>query len=152
MRFTTLRPKKPHPRRTWPVTVALGAVLLGIAVAVAASHPANRRTPQTPTTKPTIALHVTGQGDATPPAFTTGSDWALTYSYDCQPGNSTFRVVERGGLQNGVALADQAGTGSSATTYVHAAPGIHRLVIETGCTWTLTVLNGDTMPHAGGEA
>lgn len=154
MRLAAYQPrKKTRTRRTRPALAAVTAVLLGVTVAAVVLHPADHRAASTRTTKPTMptVLHLTGQGDATPPAFTTGPDWVVTYTYSC-PSGSTFRVVERGGLQNGVALADLAGTGTTATTYVHAVPGAHRLLVETGCTWTLTVMNGDTLPHAGGAA
>lgn len=51
-------------------------------------------------------------------------------------------------MQDGIPLTQATGGTGSGTMYVHAAPGIHRLQIETGCTWTVTVNDGDTLPRA----
>ncbi len=145
-----MHPNAPRSHRHLSRWLAAAVVTVLIALALLAGRPSAPRPATKPTTTATV-LYITGQGDATPPAFATGPDWSVTYTYNC-PSAGTFRVVERGGVQNGVAVADHAGTGTSATTYVHAVPGIHRLQVETGCTWTITVVNGDTMPRAGGVA
>ncbi|WP_326853001.1 hypothetical protein [Actinocrinis sp.] len=99
----------------------------------------------TPTPSPMLTvLHLTGTGDLTSPTFTTGPDWTVSYTLDC-PTGGTLRVVEIGGQLGGIAIADNA----PSTTDIHDAPGTHQLRIESGCAWTLTVTNGDTMPHAG---
>lgn len=94
-----------------------------------------------------VVLQVSGGGNATTASFTTGSDWALHFTYAC-PDSGVFRVIEQGGVQNGVPLVDTSGPSGQAETYSANAAGQHRLVVSTPCQWTLTAVDGEQMPSA----
>ena len=94
-----------------------------------------------------VVLQTTGNGDATTATFTTGSDWALRWTFAC-PSTGSLRVVEQGGPQSGIVLVDEHGPAGGATMYSHNVPGAHSLVVTSDCQWTLGVTDGDLLPHA----
>jgi len=126
--------------RGWAGVLAGAVVALGAAGwALAGRAPAHAST--------SIVLQTSGGGNTTTATFTTGSDWSLRYTFAC-PGSGSFRAVERGDAENGVALADDSGPAGSGTMYSHDAAGRHWLVVSTACQWTLTATGGDQLPRA----
>lgn len=134
---------------------SLGAATAALAVIVAVGallHLLGSNAPApatpTPTTTAPVVLHLSGTGSTTTPALTTGSDWSIEYTFTCADA-SGFRVLEWGPGEDGVPLVDRSGSEGIGATYAFAEPGNHWLQINTACSWTVTVTNGDTMPHAG---
>ena len=94
-----------------------------------------------------VVLQTTGTGNATTATFTTGSDWALRWTFAC-PSTGSLRVVEQGGPESGVVLVDEHGPAGGATMYSHDSAGTHSLVLTSNCEWTLGVTDGDLLPRA----
>ncbi len=136
----------PSRRRRLSRLLALTATLAVAAYAFVFGVPPYPATRPAPTPGATTSiLRLSGGGNLASAAFTTGPEWAVSYSFTCPPGGA-FRVVEVGGSVNGVSIAEGTATGS-ATTYVGNAPGLHRFRIESECTWTLTVTDGEALPR-----
>lgn len=94
-----------------------------------------------------VVLQVSGGGNTTTDAFTTGLNWTLHFTYAC-PDSGAFRVVEHTGAQIGLPIVDTSGPDGQAKTYVANSPGSHYLVVSTTCQWTLAVVNGEEIPRA----
>jgi len=73
--------------------------------------------------------------------FTTGSDWSISYTYDCsnmgRPGE--FMVFEEGGPRNGAMPVMVLGRTGAAVYFEHGDAGRRYLAIESLCSWTIRV-------------
>lgn len=87
-----------------------------------------------------VVLSLSGSGEQTTQDFTTGSDWGVSYSYDCSSFGMQGNFVVSD--ERGVPLANTLGTSGSATTYEHGDPGRHYLEVDSECSWTLQVTDG----------
>jgi hypothetical protein len=109
-----------------------GATTLGAAPATSA----------TPTQ--TVVFTKSGSGIANIQQFTVGDDWALQYSFDCSNfgGQGNFQVYED--YPGGSVLANQLAGKGSDTSYQTADGGTHTLKVNSECSWTIKVIDGDT--------
>jgi hypothetical protein len=111
------------------------------AAAVPASTPSSAPAPSKQ-----VVLTIHGNGIKTTKTFSTGDDWSITYSFDCSSfgsqGNFQVYVYSDGSLSDAPVneLSDKGGD----TTYEHGAGGTHYLEINSECSWTVTVTDGDT--------
>jgi hypothetical protein len=125
-------------KRLVAITAALAAIALSW-LAVNATHSAAASYP--------VVLQTSGGGNTTTATFTTGSDWALRWTFAC-PNTGMLRVVAQGDSEVGVALVDETGPSGHATMYSHNTAGRHWLVVTSNCQWTLTATDGDILPRA----
>lgn len=134
-------------RLSW-LTLLL-AVLSALAITALATHNDGGRVaaPTAPTER--VVLSLSGTGSASSAEFAVGADWALHFSYSCGEGQSAvFRVVERGGAEDGVVLVGRLGGVGHGSTCAHGAAGRQRLVIETACHWSVVAVDGVDLPRA----
>ena len=101
----------------------------------AASAPASSAAPTQ-----TVVLNLSGSGEQTTQAFSTGPDWGVTYSYDCSSFGSEGNFILTD--ETGMPMANVLGTSGSATTYQHDDAGRHYLQVDSECSWTLQVTDG----------
>ncbi|HEU5427067.1 MAG TPA: hypothetical protein VFU74_09340 [Actinocrinis sp.] len=111
------------------------------AAAVPASSPSSA-----PAASKHVVLTVHGNGIKTTKTFSTGDDWSITYSFDCSSfgsqGNFQVYVYSDGSLSD--APVNELSEKGGDTTYEHDASGTHYLDINSECSWTVTVTDGDT--------
>lgn len=93
----------------------------------------------------TVVLKLSGSGIKTTKTFTTGDDWSIAYTFNCvsfgMKGN--FQVyVYTGGQMADVPVNALAEKGSD-VTYEHESSGSHYLEVNSECSWTVTVTDGD---------
>lgn len=105
-----------------------GTAGLAAALVLGADEPG---APPSTTTTGGLPLHESGRGDSVTPAFTTGPDWALRYTYTC-PAGGTLRVLEDDPGRDGLPLLDATGH-ATVTVYVHDERGPHVLRTTTDC-------------------
>lgn len=140
----------PGPRgHATPALLAAGAIVAAaVTVAISPEGHGRAATPAAPAER--VVLSLAGTGPTSSAAFTTGADWALSFSFSCEGRRGAgFRVVQRGGTEDGIALADRLGAASHGTTYAHGAAGRQWLVVETACRWSVVVIDGAELPRAG---
>ncbi|HTJ70074.1 MAG TPA: hypothetical protein VL551_21235 [Actinospica sp.] len=91
----------------------------------------------------TVVLKESGDGIKSTKSFTVGNDWSLAYSYDCSSFGSqgNFQVYED--YPNGDVLVNELQEKGSDTTYQHDDAGTHSLEVNSECSWTITVTDGD---------
>jgi len=92
-----------------------------------------------------VVLTVSGNGIKSTKQFAVGGDWSLKYSYDCTSFGSqgNFQVSEQGGSNDGLPLVNELGKKGSDVTYQHSDAGTHSLSVNSECSWTVTVTDGD---------
>ncbi|MBS2965266.1 hypothetical protein KGA66_19610 [Actinocrinis puniceicyclus] len=93
-----------------------------------------------------VALTVKGEGTKTTKTFSTGDDWSIAYTFNCasfgSQGNFQIYTYTDGSLSDTpVNALDEKG---SDTTYEHGDSGTHYLEINSECSWTVTVTDGDS--------
>lgn len=91
---------------------------------------------------PTVLLDQSGSGTASTKAFTTGANWTVTYTFDCNaydpPGAFMFFVNNTDGSVNTDVGADSvAATGGNTDNYYDS--GEHYLQVDTVCDWHVVV-------------
>jgi hypothetical protein len=123
--WTVLTVSRP-PARPAVIPVASASPMVAAAVPSAAS-PAKR-------VSPTVVLTLAGTGARSSPAFQAGTDWTLTYTYDCTGRRSAFSVTA-----DGRPRVHEQSTKGSGTVVQHDTPGSHRLAVDSRCSWTVTV-------------
>lgn len=104
-------------------------------------------TTQAPAAVPakTVVLKVSGSGIKNTKSFTTGDDWSIKYSFNCSDfgsqGNFQVYVYTDDQLSDTPvnALAEK----GSDTTYEHGDSGTQYLEVNSECSWSLTVTDGD---------
>lgn len=108
--------------------------------AAAAAAPATTAAPVK-----TSVLQISGSGIKNTKSFTTGPDWSIKYSFDCanfgNQGNFAVSVYTADELSD-VPVNALAEKGSD-TTYEHGDSGTQYLAINSECSWTVTVTDGD---------
>jgi hypothetical protein len=92
-----------------------------------------------------VVLQASGNGIKSTRQFTVGGEWSLKYSYDCASFGSAgnFQVSEQGGDNDGLPLANALAKKGADVTYQHSDAGTHSLSINSECSWTVTVTDGD---------
>jgi hypothetical protein len=152
----------PKKRRKWPWIVG-GLILLVIIISIAsnagkkadnASNPAapvtnalatdhttSNAAPTTAASKPLKLLDVTGNGIKQTASFTAGSEWTISYRYDCtafgQSGNFAVTIMDTsGGLVN--VAANELGTKGTAASVQHES-GRFYLEVNSECSWHIVV-------------
>ena len=99
-----------------------------------------------PPPKPKVIARFNGSGIENTPAFTTGSDWHLSWSYwACDGGEGNFAVTEENtdGSDdfNGVNV-NELGTGRGpVATYAYDDAGRHYFSVDSECSWSLAVVS-----------
>ena len=139
---------RPSPSRTnWlklvavPVlAAALGFGLVAAVITVGGLRPRPPRASPAPSPSPRNLLVVRGGGTNRTRAFGTGTDWSLTYTFDC-PRTGGFVVTEYPGPGGPSAvLVNSPASGGTGTVRQHADPGEHYLEVRSACSWTLTAI------------
>lgn len=122
----------------------------GGAPTAAASHAAGAGAPVAKTsTKPAapathVVLKVSGNGIKDTKAFTTGDTWSLKYSYDCSSDGldeGNFQVYED--YPSGDILVNALAKKGSDVEYRTGDAGKHTLKMNSECSWSITVTDGD---------
>ncbi len=119
------------------------------AVATTPAVPTTKAAPPPPPPSPTpppapkTLLTLNGSGIKKTAVFTTGPEWALSYSYDCSgfaggTGNFSVDEYDSDGTPEDV-LVNELDKGGKDTVPQHADPGSHYLQIGSECKWTITV-------------
>lgn len=117
-----------------------------------ASAPVTKQAPATtapattkaaPTTK--VVLKVSGSGIKNTASFTTGDDWSIKYSFNCANfgGQGNFVVTVYDGDTMGDLPVNELAAKGSDVTYEHGDSGSHYLSINSECSWTVTVTDGE---------
>ena len=130
-------------------TVTTGAHSSAPAAAPAAVTVTVTAKPSAPAAAPTatapasaVVLTTSGNGMKQTKSFTTGPDWAVTYTFDCSSFGSTGNfIVDEG---NGNSIANSLAAKGGDTSYQHGDPGQHYLSVDSECDWTLKVVDGAT--------
>lgn len=107
--------------------------------AAAVKAPASSAAPAA--AKPTLVTTFSGSGQQKTAQFTVGTNWGISYAFDCTSfgGTGNFVVFTDGGSDfNGVSVNDLAAS-KSAVTYAYGDPGTHYLEINSECSWTVKV-------------
>lgn len=149
----------PSSARTIPLwsapVIAITALLVGVAIGVSggkggtgsAAGPApaaSRTTAKSPAVAAKkVVLHQAGNGIKNTPSFTTGADWSVSYTFNCAGFGDKGNFSITDGTQLAAVLASALDTKGADTTYQHDDAGKHYLEIDSECSWTVTVTDGD---------
>jgi hypothetical protein len=106
----------------------------GVHAQAAAQAPAAKVTPE-------VVARYRGAGILNTPRFTVGATWELEWSYNCGNGPGVFVIMEDGGNDMAAYTGGDGGTTQSSSTWVYDDAGTHYLEIDTGCAWTVKVIN-----------
>ena len=93
----------------------------------------------------TVVLKLSGSGTKNTKTFTTGADWSIAYTFDCSSFGSqgNFQVMVYTDGQIADAPVNALSANGNDTTYEHSAAGSHYLEVNSECSWTVTVTDGD---------
>jgi hypothetical protein len=96
----------------------------------------------TPLPTPQTLLDLSGSGQAQTAAFTTGDNWAITYTFNCSSfgsqGNFQIYINNTDSSENDDTGANQLAASGGSTDHYYDA-GKHYLQINSECAWHLTV-------------
>jgi hypothetical protein len=94
----------------------------------------------------TVVLKVSGSGIKNTKSFTTGDDWSIKYSFNCASFGSegNFQVYVYTDDQLSDAPVNELSKKGSDVTYEHGDSGKQYLEINSECSWSVTVTDGDS--------
>ncbi len=152
--------KKSHKTRNIILGIIAALVLIGILAGSGKNTPAptsttkatvtpkataqtsTKTTASTPPAQPKVLLDQSGNGQAQTAAFTTNSNWQITYTYDCSAfgssGNFMITIDNKDGSPNTDSGANELGMSGGSTDHYYDA-GTHYLQIDSECAWHVTV-------------
>lgn len=129
-----------------PTTGAAEPTTAAATAPVQATTQAPATTQAAPTKK--VVLSVQGNGIKSTKSFTISSgDYSVAYTYDCSnfgsSGNFIADVQQSGNNLLDDPVANTLGDKGSDTTYLHDGPGTFYLSVNSECSWTVKVTDGD---------
>lgn len=150
----------PSSARTVPLwsapVIAIAALLVGVAIGSSggkggtgsAAGPAQvtllrTATKTTAAAAKKVVLHQAGNGIKNTPSFTTGADWSVSYTFNCAAFGDKGNFSITDGAQLAAVLVSALDTKGADTTYQHDDAGKHYLEIDSECSWSVTVTDGD---------